>query len=149
MKWFLALASFVLVTVHTAPALAGAAKPPKSLCLDYDFEAVVHVLGIKSSSSVTTAGGKVTFYSINGWANGTSHPVGGSGYMTGTKLRATYSGATPNVNTNQFFALVFDTATNTGSITYRFDANDGTSVTQNTTAVTGIDCATVTIPGAP
>src|SRR5262245_13273431 len=116
--WKIAAVTVVaaIAAFGVAKAPAAGTKPPKSLSLDWNSYSDFDMLQIKSTGSMTTSAGKVTFYAISGYAfNGSTNQVHGGGYMAGTVFRGTFDGlnSTGNLVAHRFS---FDVVAGTGSI---------------------------------
>ena len=152
MKKALAVLSTFAFVLIASSAFAGSAKVPKILCLDWDTAEYYHQLVFKSMGTIPTPDGAAKTYAITGHTYVDAHyPVGGNGYVVPgtTTLHATFN--------SQYglmfhwlgsFELIFDLATNTGTIYYRFDSQNGTTILQGEAPVHSIDCKdpTLTIP---
>jgi hypothetical protein len=143
-------AAVVLALCVAVPlrSLAASPKPPKNLCLDWDTFTDSNVLFVKAVGAVKTAPGKVKFFSISGSAfNGSTFPVAGAGNLEGNVFHATWQGTANSVGQCSFEVL-YDLTAGTGTINYHYD-DDAGGVIEGTDTVTGVDCATLTIAGAP
>jgi len=146
-------------------ALAAAAKPPSSVCLQWDFPFNdLSCLAPKAGGKITTAAGSKTFYAIGGEHITTfqidpnppvtvSVPVTGAGHVSGTSFHFSYTGGAPfdvgeGVTTN---TLVVEGTLNlavspvTGTVNFHWELAEAGYADGNDTG-TGVDCKTVTIP---
>jgi hypothetical protein len=152
MKKLLLGITVLALVLFASSAMAAGPKVPKALCLDFTSWSDFQQLAFKSLGNVPTSSGNVKMYAIVGHSyNGSQFPVHGSGYVTlgSTILHATYSGQYGSTSRSLgSYELLFDLATNNGTIQYRYDLSDGTSVTNNSDTVVATDCSALSIPSA-
>ena len=154
MKKLLLGITVLALVLFASSTMAAGLKPPKALCLDWASFGDYQQLAFKALGNIPTPDGTVKMYAITGHVYNAFHfPVHGTGYIApgNTILHATYNGQYGS--TSRYlgsFELLFDLATNTGTIYYRYDNSDGTTVNQSpiSDTVTATDCRTLSIPTA-
>ena len=140
----------LVLLLSALPSLAAAPKPPKNLCVDFDNFSTFLVLRTKPQGATRTAAGKVKFHTIVGSAfTGPTFAVHGGGYMAGTEFRASIAGYPNSISATDFWQLEYDTAIDTGTIYWSYRDDDGTGTLNGSDSVTGVDCTTLTVSGAP
>ena len=147
MKKVLAALTIVAMLAIAPSAMAGGVKVPKLLCVDYDqWSPWVQQLSLKAIGTIYIQGNKVTTYAISGISK--EGPLTGTAYvLPGTTiLRASYSTTYTSLSwvypVDAGWNLVFDLATGTGTVDYRY-ANPPNNVlnTDYGLPVSSTDCA--------
>jgi hypothetical protein len=142
MKKLLAAITIAAIFAISPSAMAAGAKMPKLLCLDW--ESWTQQLSFKAIGTVYINGAKVKTYAINGMDE--SGPLTGTAYIIpdSTTLRAsyttTYTGEGWVDPVDASYNLVFNLATGTGTLDYRFANPPNNALNYGSYPTSSVDC---------